>query len=209
MKATRFAFVLFLVGLGLFGSGCTTDLWERDRFAEFYHAAQDGAADLRFFYSDQRQDILVEYNEVRDEKTALKPRAYWLDENRWRINGAHKPHFVSSDEARDLTPVPILATMAAPKGPDGANLYAIVSTNGAFTVYSGKKELLSGQLPGYYNRLKQTAARLLFTPATVTVDVTTVAVITSPYWAPFVAAYFGHGSLSPYPNPPPPAPKDP
>jgi hypothetical protein len=200
MKAKRLPLLLLLLGQALIGTGCTTALWERDRFAQFHHPATASDADVRFFYSNQRQDILVEYDEVCDDRNVVKHRAYWLDQNRGRIDHAWKPRFVSSDEARGLRPVPTVSSNAAPG--NAGDLYAVISTNGGFTVYSGGRELMSGQLPGYYDRFRQVAARLLLTPATVTVDATTYAVVTSPYWAPYVAAALLHAHYDPPPRKP-------
>ncbi|HWY76639.1 MAG TPA: hypothetical protein VN281_13525 [Verrucomicrobiae bacterium] len=200
MKAKRLPLVMLLLGQALLGTGCTTALWERDRFAQYHHPATPSDADVRFFYSSERRDILVEYDEVCDDRNVVKQRAYWLDQNRGRIDRAHKPQFVSSNEARNLTPIPIVSSNAVP-GSTG-DLHAVISTSGEFNIYSGGRELMSGQLPGYYDRFRQTAARLLLTPATVTVDATTYAVVSSPYWAPYVAAALLRAHYDPPPRKP-------
>ncbi len=203
MKGNPIALIILLAAQVLLGTGCTTALWEKDRFTQYHHPAD--TADLKFFYSDKRQDILVKYDEVHDGSKTVEHRAYWLDQNRWRIDHAWKPRFVSGNQARDLMPIPVAATRAPRRTTGGADLYAVVSTNGWFTLYSGDEELLSRELPAYYDGFKRMAARLALTPAAVTVDAATVAGVTSPFWGPYVAAALlrRSGPAGSYPQDPP------
>ena len=46
----------------IFVSGCTTALWDRSTFAREYHPADP--RNLRLYYSGERKDILVQYDEL-------------------------------------------------------------------------------------------------------------------------------------------------
>ena len=98
------AFPLLLL-LSVFASGCTSELWDQKTFAHHYQPADPN--NLRLFYSSKRQDILVQYDELKAPESTMRTRSYWLGQNMLRENPDREPHFVSIKKSRGLTPIPI------------------------------------------------------------------------------------------------------
>src|SRR5215471_3676140 len=103
-------------------SGCTGVLWNKDTFPSRYEPAQPN--NLALFYSNQRKDILVRYDEWWERGTTTQTRCYWLDPNTVRINKQHKPDFVSINEAQTLIPIPIVPVHVSPPPAGLQGLYA-------------------------------------------------------------------------------------
>jgi hypothetical protein len=60
MKRNLCLLLLLIVQAPLW-TGCTALLWERSTFSTYYHAA--GPPNLQLYYSDERNDLLVQYDE--------------------------------------------------------------------------------------------------------------------------------------------------
>ncbi|HXD01358.1 MAG TPA: hypothetical protein VN048_18615, partial [Verrucomicrobiae bacterium] len=104
LTAKRCAFASLLL-LSVFASGCTSELWDQKTFAHHYQPADP--TNLRLYYSDKREDILVQYDELKDPENTIQTRCYWLGQNMLRENPDREPHFVSVKKSRGLTPIPI------------------------------------------------------------------------------------------------------
>ena len=182
----RWLFAL-LTALTLLASGCATEnwestntLWEKETFARYYEPASP--ANLHLFYSKERKDVLVQYDEVRVADGKIQPRYYWLEPNATRISQGQRPHFVSAKESAGL--VPILITEAPTNSIPSVQLYAVTGTNeGLFTLYSGKSEGDPYELPNYIGpsrRVKQ----VLLTPLAVSADATVLSAVAAYYSLP-------------------------
>ncbi len=151
-------------------SGCTAALWEKDRFAQYRRPAVPNH--LRLGYSEKRKDVLVQYEEARDEDKSITPRAYWLEPNCPRVMAGSKPKFVLTNEMAAIVPVPVAPTACTSAPPI---LYATASDN-SFTLYSGSEQLNVYSLPVYKGSGQRTK-QVLLTPFAVAVDLTIVGAI--------------------------------
>jgi hypothetical protein len=149
-------------------TGCVTSaLWEDGRFVRFREPA--APPNLRLFESEQRQDILVQYDEWLDMSEKLRVRAYWLGQGHQPFSNPHKPAFVSAHAARGLPPIPIYDTSAF-LAQTNVGLAAVMVWNpSGFTLYSGDRVLGEYALPVYEVGLAKTK-KVLLTPLAVAVD---------------------------------------
>ena len=140
---------LLLVLLG--GSGCASDsstllgaVWSAPP-PERVMSAQPLA--LRLFFSPQRHDLLVVYDEYPRDSSTNRTRAYWLYESEEHLGTTGRISFVKTNSAPDLVSVPVFNTSAAlpTNSPDA--LSAVTTDDCAFTVYSGQREVSSHSLP--------------------------------------------------------------
>jgi hypothetical protein len=150
-------------------TGCVTPkLWENNTFARSYAPADP--PNLHLYYSTNRQDILVVYNEVNESDGTVRPRCYWLGQDMLLANPARKPHFVPVTTARGLIPIPISesATNAVPPNALGFcaiagrddNFFTLCSCNGPPDPY---------ELPAYRDH-SQRVKQVMLTPAALGVD---------------------------------------
>ena len=154
-------------------TGCTALLWERSTFSTYCHAANP--ANLQVYYSDERKDLLVQYDEARNKEKTVCTRYYWLQPNVKLTEQGRKPNFaqppVSLDDMQLLPQTPI-AFNPTPPGLKG--LYLVCRPNDIrFDVYSGTNQLNSCILPDYDGEQK-TALKVLLTPPAVIVDATLI-----------------------------------
>jgi len=75
------------------------------------HASNEGnpASD------EDRSDVLVIYDEVRESREASRCRAFFANRNLDRIRAGRKPRFVWISTSRGLKPIPVICS-----DPDGA-----------------------------------------------------------------------------------------
>jgi hypothetical protein len=172
LTAKRCAFASLLL-LSVFASGCTSELWDQKTFAHHYQPADP--TNLRLFYSSKREDILVQYDELKDPENTIQTRCYWLGQNMLRENPDREPHFVSAKKSRGLTPIPISEAPPTNTLSDSLKFYAVARRgDDFFTLYSGNGPPDPYELPKYKDptqKLKQIA----LTPLTVGVDTTVCA----------------------------------
>ena len=93
---------------------CSADappLWDRNTFAHSYEPANP--ANLRLFYSDEKRDVLVQYDEARDGAAPSRHRNYYADQNAERVNNHRRPHFTSIPDQQNLHQIPITNAPAA------------------------------------------------------------------------------------------------
>jgi hypothetical protein len=160
-----------LISPAAFLAGCATSkVWEEGQFARFHEPATP--VNLLLFESDQRGDVLVEYDEWREGNDKIWRRAYWLKENTAHLERAQKPRFVSVEHGPDLSPIAILE--APPIGGDVSALHhSAITSNQVFVLYSGQSKIGSYELPVY----RDSSGRLLqiaITPIAVVADLTIV-----------------------------------
>src|SRR5437762_943821 len=93
MKLEKFSWFFVLAVQSLWLSGCATHaLWEDGRFARYHEPANP--ANLRLFHSKERREVLVEYDEGREDSDSIRRRAFWLEPNLPRLEERRKPRFV-------------------------------------------------------------------------------------------------------------------
>ena len=159
---------LFLLLTG----GCTSDLWRDDRFVYYYQPAVP--SHLQLYYSAQRKDILVKYDEFTDRSSKIRSRCFWLEPNASRIGRDQPPHFEPAQTSRNLVAVPVIASESDPIPPCPAGLHAVGrSDDYMFALYDENRRMDNYALPRYKGstqRLKQ----VLLTPFAVAVDLTII-----------------------------------
>ena len=171
--AHKFGLFTLLIIQAIFLSGCTTALWEEDRFARFHQPANP--TNLRLFHSSRNQNVLVEYEEIREGDNLTRRRAYWADLNVKRLEAGRKPRFVSIQDAPDLVSIPMVDAPGVGKALPTEGLCAILSTNGhSFTLYSKNKECFGQTLPTYYDGSLRRFKQVILTPFAVAMDVTII-----------------------------------
>jgi hypothetical protein len=184
MKAYKGSLLILVVCQAILLSGCTSALWEKERFARYHWPANP--PNLRLFYSEPVRDVLAEYDEVSEGTTTVQHRAYWLEPNALAVAAERQPLFVPVTNVQDLVVVPVTenATGLPPSAYQG--LYAVVSTNGqSFSLHLGKKEPTDYRLPMYFTGSGQRVKQVLLTPLAVATDATVVGGVV--FW--FVLAY--------------------
>ena len=171
MRLKNAACLFPMIALTLLADGCATGaLWDGDRFARSHEPAT--SPNLRLDYCASARDVLVQYDEACEEKASIKRRAYFLYDNRQRIEAHRKPRFVQPSKAVGLVPIQVLESPSADGAPAIANLHAVVSTNNqAFTLYTNEVSLGSFELSVYADASGKTK-QVLLTPITVTADLT-------------------------------------
>ena len=154
-------------------TGCVTAaLWEDGRFVRFREPA--APPNLRLFESEAKHDILVQYDEWLDVSEKLRPRTYWLGQDRKPFSNPHKPAFVSSRAVKGLSPIPIYDSSGF-VAQANVGLAAVRVWNPAgFTLYFGDRVLGHYALPVYEVGLARTK-KVLLTPLAVTADAGIVA----------------------------------
>src|SRR2546422_6850697 len=149
MKLKQFGWLVLLAANAVLSSGCATSaVWRTGAFSRYCEPARP--AELRLFDSPQKQDVLVEYSESRENEDLIRRRVYWLHENAKRLQQRRKPEFIPSESEQGLVPIPVLQPPAVPDSSLAGVRYAVASTNGyGFTLYSAGKEEGSYELPVY------------------------------------------------------------
>ena len=172
MKTKRWQSFLWFAGLMVLANGCATHaLWEEGRFARFYDPARP--ANLRAFHSQQKDDVLVVYDELRDDNDSLRRRAYWLRENNEPARNPHKPGFVSKREARGLQELAVFETGATNVAAN-LPLYIVVAPNHQdFALYSSERKLGDYELPVYPDSTGR-VLQVFLTPVAVVADITII-----------------------------------
>ena len=105
---------------------------------------------LRLFFSPQRNDLLVVYDEYPLEKSSLRTRAYWLYETEDRVGQDGHVTFVKTNSASDLVSVPVLYTTADLPKNAPESLFAVTTNDYAFAIYSGQREVSTHCLPIHF-----------------------------------------------------------
>ena len=158
--------------LSFLAGGCATDaLWNKADLDAWNEPVQN--ADVHLYGAGGQTDFLVVYDEYSERNDSIRPRAYFLNENKKRVVRGQKPHFVSTRLARQLPPVPVFQTQPE----TGTNfphiLYAVLSTNRqSFALCSGGGKN-AYDLPTY-NDGRGKIYRIALTPIAVVADITII-----------------------------------
>jgi hypothetical protein len=179
---SQFSMGLALAGLLFLGTGCTTvqkyslthRLWDNGDLRKWSEPATN--PDLILFRAANGADVLVQYDALSEKRSAVKRRAYYLQENSARVAGGKKPHFVNPSQAAGLTPIPVLKwdSVNTNAPPDFAE-YAVTAEDGwRFDLYPSTGRRETHDLP-VYPESSGTAARIALTPFAVAGDTVMVA----------------------------------
>ena len=171
MKNYKHAWLILTVCQAVLLSGCTSALWEKERFARRHWPADP--PNLRLFYSESARDILVEYNEALEGATTVQRRAYWLERNALAVAPGGQPRFISVKDVQNLAMVPVTDSLASPLPSACHGLYAIASPTGQFfSLCLGEKEPTIYELPVSFAGSGRRVKQVLLTPFAVATDVT-------------------------------------
>jgi len=174
-------------------TGCVTaKVWEPHNFAGFHEPANP--ANVQLYYSSQRQDVLVEYDEKVGRKGATRRRAYWLEQNQAKEGREERPHFVSLKEAEGLQPIPMATSIEKAESYPNIGLFAVTTNCFGFQVYGASENQNNGplakvttlgdhELPVYYDSAGR-RRKIMLTPPAVVADLSIAAGI-----AALIAAY--------------------
>jgi hypothetical protein len=167
----RFWLLALLTAQAMLVGGCATSkVWQEGQFARFHEPARP--SNLRLFDSNQRGDVLVEYDEWRDGDEKIRRRAYWLTENTARLQAHRNPRFVRPQHDADLSPIPVMEAERVNGDASAGHRCGMIS-NQEFVLYSSQTKMGTYELPVYADasgRVKQVA----ITPIAVAADLTIV-----------------------------------
>jgi len=173
MKNYKYGWLIFTLCQAVLLSGCTSALWEKERFARCHWPANP--PNLRLFYSEPARDVLAEYDEESEGTSKVQRRAYWLEPNALAVAAGRQPRFVSSTNTQGLAAVPVTDNPTSTLPPGYRGLYAVVSTNGqSFHLRSGQRQLGFYGLPLYFTSSGQRVKQVLLTPFAVAADATVI-----------------------------------
>jgi hypothetical protein len=193
MKAKALFGIAVLALQTMLLTGCVTaKVWEPHNFAGFHEPANP--ANVQLYYSSQRQDVLVEYDEKVGHKGATRRRAYWLEQNQAKEGKEDRPHFVSLNEAAGLQQIPMAASIEKAESYPSIGLFAVTTNSFGFQVYGTSENQNNGplakvttlgdhELPAYYDSAGR-RRKIMLTPPAVVADLSIAAGI-----AALIAAY--------------------
>jgi hypothetical protein len=170
MMAVSALRLLWLAVTPLLLSGCATShLWRERAFVE-----PASPPNLELSLDHQRKDVLVQYDAVSDRTYKTRRRAYYLYENRSRIEARRKPEFVSSPAAGKLQTLLMLTLEQLPNADTNSEMYAVTALGSTgFALYSKDHEIGAYNLPVYPDGIHR-ARQVVLTPFAVVADVTLV-----------------------------------
>jgi len=155
----------------------TYKLWNNGELRRYYEPATNPRLEL--FHDVKRTDVLALYDEVHETRSAVHRRAYYVNQNRQRIEARRKPRFVNPERAGGLPQVALVrAAQVVPT--TIAPLEAIVSTNGQQFTLAADFGGHTHQLPVFQDRTG-VAGCVLLSPLAVAGDVVMVGVVAGFY----------------------------
>jgi len=167
----------------------TYNLWHNRMLARFNEPADN--PHLQLFQSARTNDVLVQYDEVREKNEKVRVRSFFLNRNLERLEGGKKPRFVNPSKADNLQPIPLVSEL--PAADNSHPLIGVVSTNGhEVTLCDQGRELASFSLP-VYETAGGKVERVILTPVAATCDVVIVGVVAGVVLAYWWAASGGPG----------------
>ena len=160
----------WLLLLPFLANGCVTHrLWTESDLDEWNEPAVN--PNLHLFRAENEDDFLVVYDEYSDRYYTTHTRAFFLEANQKPLTQHQPPIFVNTNAASGRLPVRVYCLMPT-NAPDW--FYGVAATNsGQFTIYSGTRKLGAYSLP-YYDDGVGRMERILWTPLTVTADITII-----------------------------------
>ncbi|MHB8520972.1 MAG: hypothetical protein ACYDH9_09445 [Limisphaerales bacterium] len=182
--------------LSLLIAGCQTaqdysltyKLWTNEEMRHFNEPVPN--AHLELFELEQGDDVLVQYDEVREKNGQVCRRAYLLRSNAGRIATKKKPRLVDSSRVSTRHRIPTGESISAiTNAAPGLVTYAIIAKGGhEFTLYRAGQADGTYALPVYLES-GGTVVRVAVTPLAVAGDAVMVGLVASVVG--FVAACFG------------------
>ena len=167
----------------------TYKLWDDRAFARFNEPADN--PHLQLFQSARTNDVLVQYDEVREQNEKVRRRTFFLNPNLERLEHGKKPRFINPRKADNLQPIPLVSELPAPA--NSHRLIGVVATNGhAVTLRDQDRVLASFSLP-VYETAGGKVERVILTPVAATCDVVIVGVVAGVVLAYWWAASGGPG----------------
>ena len=169
--------VFAIAGFAALFSGCetvrdisvTAKLWDTQDFSKTSSPATP--ANLAVSASDSNGKLLVRYDEYSEAGEKVRPRAYWLADNRERIRSGKPPHFVEIGPGTGLHPLLACTnTVECTNRATFATTAYSVAPNGRSFVLC-RPGLVDGpfDLP-VYNESNGTTTKVILTPLAVTGD---------------------------------------
>jgi len=177
----------------LLTAGCATvqdysltyKLWNNAEMRRFAEPAPE--PHLALAASLQSEDVLVQYDEIREQDGTVTRRAYFLRQNAERIKRSEKPRFVNPKLALNMNAVPVCATLSETNNPafKALPLFAMSTLNGSQEFVLLRHGATEGPytLPTYVES-NANFVRVAFTPFAVAGDTVMVGLVAS-----VVAAY--------------------
>jgi hypothetical protein len=194
-----------IMGVMLLSAGCTTvedysltyKLWNNPQLRHFAEPAPD--PHLSLFDRRQNNDVLVQYDEIREQNEVVRRRAYFLQQNAERIGRQEKPHFVDPQLATTMAPIPQSETPPGSTNlaPTSCSLVAM-STKGGHEFLLFRNDTTEGPygLPTYLES-NGNFLKVALTPFAIAGDTVLVGLVAS-----VAAAYiYAAGTIHSYPTP--------
>jgi len=179
-------------GLLLLLTGCETvekysltyRLWDNGDLRKFSEPAPDPK--LALFEIGSRTNLLVQYDALSEQHSAVKRRAYYLRPNEARIAASKKPKWAEPSAAGGKKPIPVLPTQDAAANPASElPAYAVLTREGrGFTLYPSMESEATFDLP-VYAETSGTLTRVVLTPLAVAGDTVMVGAVAA------VVGFFG------------------
>jgi len=151
---------------------------------------------LALFEASEKQDVIVQYDELSPWRDSERRRTYFLRENLNRLQTRKAPRFAEANATNHSTPIPVLIDpdSTADHQPSPGS-YATTTIDGnAFTIYRTNAPPDGPyRLPAYRTATGDLKIVLL-TPVTVTLDASLVGGFVA-YWIIYGLASAGHGVI--------------
>src|SRR5437016_11019336 len=180
-RLNQFLGSVLAVCLPLLSTGCDTvrdssmtgRLWDAGGVNRCLPAPKPNA---KLYLTDDRQDVLVTYDELREKSDSIRRRAFFFKPNLRRLEDRKKPKFVDPAKIAELSlaPVPEVGRTNAPL--QETILVKLSADGQEFTLLWSGTDLGPYALPVYLDRGDETK-RFLLTPLTATGDVIVVIVV--------------------------------
>jgi hypothetical protein len=191
-----------ICGLVFLTSGCSTvedysltyKLWNNPQMRGFAEPAPN--PHLSFFAAGQNNDVLVQYDEMREQSDTIRRRAYFLRQNAERVQMRKKPRFVNPQLATAMNPIPRKQdTSVQTNLADSASSVVSMSSKGSneFVLFREGRSEGPYDLPTYLAS-NANFTRVALTPFAVAGDTVMVGLVAS-----FAAAYiYAAGTIHSY-----------
>jgi len=188
----QFVSSILVTCLTLLSAGCDTvrdssmtgRLWDAGGVNRCLPAPKPNA---KLYLTDDRQDVLVTYDELREKNDSIRRRAFFFKPNLRRLEDRKKPRFVEPAKIEELSLVQIPEVGGTNASPQETVLVKLSNDGQEFTSFWSGTDLGPYALPVYLDRGNETK-RFLLTPLTAAGDFIVVVVVVA-VAAGAVAAY--------------------
>ena len=175
---------LLAAGLLLLPTGCETvetysltyRLWDTEDLRKWSEPAPN--PNLALFEVTNHTDVLVQYDALSEKRSAVKRRAYYLQQNEARVAAGKKPKLVSVEVADGLNSIAVVSAQDAVTNlPPGLTAYSVVIKEGrGFTLLRPPDPEATFDLP-VYAETSGTPTRVVLTPFAVAGDTVMVGMV--------------------------------